>query len=203
LKALRSPPWLGWPLWNICVTNDHWYVPLVVNTSRPFPHSCVSTGFVTRLAQRVSQVEQELLTLSKNMSSPPVHSGVRVTRSLILFLCLVDRCLSFCPFSFGHCVVCPSIYGFWLHLWYLQTLLTPERIYIEIPVLSAHLYLPFRVPSAMCPQFLVAKLTYPMPINCWLWEICVHVLKWISNRSCRRHLGRERSNLFLKWHSLQ
>jgi hypothetical protein len=21
--------------------------------------------------------------------------------------------------SFGHCIVCPSIYGFWLHLWYL------------------------------------------------------------------------------------
>jgi hypothetical protein len=26
--------WLGWPLWNICVTNDHGYVPLFVNTSR-------------------------------------------------------------------------------------------------------------------------------------------------------------------------
>jgi hypothetical protein len=46
----------------------------------------------------------------------------RVTRS-VLCVCFVDRCLSFCPFSFGHCVVCPSsIYGFWLPLWYLQTL---------------------------------------------------------------------------------
>ena len=27
-------------------------------------------------------------------------------------------------FSFGHCVVCPSsVYAFWLHIWYLQTLL--------------------------------------------------------------------------------
>jgi len=32
-------------------------------------------------------------------------SGVRVTRSLGLCVCFVDRCLSFCPFSFGHCVV--------------------------------------------------------------------------------------------------
>jgi hypothetical protein len=33
-------------------------------------------------------------------------------------------CLSFCTFTFGHCVVCSSsIYGFWLCLWYLQTLL--------------------------------------------------------------------------------
>ena len=43
----------------------------------------------------------------------PVFSGVRVTRSLVLCVCFVDRCLSFCTFSFGHCVVCSSsIYGF-------------------------------------------------------------------------------------------
>jgi hypothetical protein len=24
-SLLRSPPWLGWPLWNIGVTNDHGY----------------------------------------------------------------------------------------------------------------------------------------------------------------------------------
>ena len=45
-----------------------------------------------------------------------------VPRSLVLYVCFVDRCLSFCPFSFGHCVVCCSIYGFWLPFWYLQTL---------------------------------------------------------------------------------
>jgi hypothetical protein len=43
----------------------------------------------------------------------------------ILYVCFVDLCLSFCTFSFGHCVVCySSIYGFWLPLWYLQTLLS-------------------------------------------------------------------------------
>ena len=31
--------------------------------------------------------------------------------------------------SFGHCVVCSSIYGFWLPLWYLQTLLPITTIY--------------------------------------------------------------------------
>jgi len=42
-------------------------------------------------------------------------SGVRVTRSLVLCVCSVDRCLYLCPFSFGHCVVCPSsICWFWL-----------------------------------------------------------------------------------------
>ena len=43
------------------------------------------------------------------MSSPPVFRGVRVTRFLVLCVWFVDR------YS--------SIYGFWLPLWYLQTLL--------------------------------------------------------------------------------
>ena len=46
-----------------------------------------------------------------------------VTRSLVLCVCFVDHCLFFCSSSFGHCFVC-SIYGFWLLLWYLQTLST-------------------------------------------------------------------------------
>jgi hypothetical protein len=41
---------------------------------------------------------QELLTLPEHLSSPAVFSGVRVTRSLILYVCFVDRCLSFCTF---------------------------------------------------------------------------------------------------------
>ena len=74
-------------------------------------------------------VEQELLTLPEHLMSPPVFSGVRVTRSLDLCVSFVDRCLSFCTFSFGHCVVCSSsIYGFVLPLWYLQTLLIPKLL---------------------------------------------------------------------------
>ena len=72
----------------------------------------------------MSLVEQELLTLPEHLSSPPVFSGVRVTRFLVLYVWFIDRCLYFCTFSFGHYVVCLSvIYGFWLPLWYLQTLL--------------------------------------------------------------------------------
>ena len=104
----------------------------------------------TRLTQRVPVVEQKLLTLPEHLGSPPVLSGVRVTRFLVLCVCFVARCLFFCLFlslvfavlrctnaDYGifklflhlyegqwHCVVCSSsIYGFWLPLWYLQTLL--------------------------------------------------------------------------------
>jgi hypothetical protein len=104
-------------------TNDHGYVPLVVSTSRSFPHSWLITGFVTRSTRRVSLVEQELLTLPEHLSSSTVFSGVRVTRSLVLCVCFVGRFLSFCTFYSGHCVICPSIYGFWLPLWCLQFLL--------------------------------------------------------------------------------
>jgi len=41
---------------NIRVTNDHGYVSLVVNTSRPVPHSWLVTGFVTKITRRVPQV---------------------------------------------------------------------------------------------------------------------------------------------------
>ena len=77
------------------MTNDNGYVPLVVNTSRSFLHSRLITGLVTRLTRRVPLVEQELLTHPEHLSSPSVFSGIRVTRSLVLYICFVDRCLSF------------------------------------------------------------------------------------------------------------
>ena len=59
---------------------------------------------------------QELLIqhgcLPEHVHPPMIFSGVYVTRSLVLCVCFIDRCLSLCPFSFGHCAVCPSIYGF-------------------------------------------------------------------------------------------
>ena len=38
-------------------------------------------------------VEQKLLTILGHLRSPPVSSGVRVTRSLVLCVYFVDRCL--------------------------------------------------------------------------------------------------------------
>jgi hypothetical protein len=48
----------------------------------------------------VPLVEQELLTFSEHLSSPPVFGRAPVTRSLGLCVCFVDRCLSFCAFPF-------------------------------------------------------------------------------------------------------
>ena len=62
----------------------------------------------------VNENENERLSkfTPEHLSSPSVLSGVRVSRSLDLYVCFVDRCLSFCTF-FGHRVDCSStIYGF-------------------------------------------------------------------------------------------
>ena len=56
---------------NICVTNDHGYVPLVVNTSSFLYSFMTYNGFLIRITRRVSLVEQELPTLPEHMSSFP------------------------------------------------------------------------------------------------------------------------------------
>ena len=132
---------LAKPLWNISVTNGHGYVPLVVSTSRSFPHSW-HHGFVTILSRRVPLVEQELLTLPEHLSSPPVFSGVRIAWSLVLCVCFVDRCLSFCTFSYGHCVVCSSsVYIFWLPLWYIQALFKCQHDDLQVHTMPCFCFL--------------------------------------------------------------
>ena len=95
------------------------YVPFVVSTSLSFPHSWLIIWFAAILTRRVTLVEQELLILPEHLSLPPVLVG------FVLLDLYVYVCLSFSTFSFRHCVVRPFLNsGFWLSLWYLQTLLT-------------------------------------------------------------------------------
>jgi hypothetical protein len=80
---------------------------------RTVPRVWYFSGFVTRLTRLVPLLKQELLTPPEHLSSPLGFSGIPVTRSFVLYVCFVDRCLSFCTFSFDHCVVGSSpIYGF-------------------------------------------------------------------------------------------
>ena len=65
-------------------------------------------------------LEQELHTLPEHLISHPIFSGVRVTRSLVLCVCLVDRWLSFCPFFLP--LSCLSF-----DLWILITSLTSSN----------------------------------------------------------------------------
>jgi hypothetical protein len=60
------------------------------------------------------------IVLPMHLNSGLGFSGVRVARSLVS--CVMFFRSLFVLFSSGHCVVCHSIYGFWLQLWCLQAL---------------------------------------------------------------------------------
>jgi hypothetical protein len=61
-----------------------------------------------RASPRLPLVEQKLLIHPKYLSSPLALVGFMLLRDVFRVVCL-----SFCHFSFGHTVVCPtSIYGF-------------------------------------------------------------------------------------------
>ena len=91
--------------WGCITTSKIHFIDIVSFKIQNDNFSWLITGFVTRLIRRVTLVEQELLILPEHMSSPPIFSGVRVTRSLIFNVCFVDHCLSFSTFSSGHCVL--------------------------------------------------------------------------------------------------
>jgi hypothetical protein len=61
------------------------------------------------------------------LSTMPFRSGRSVVGFVSLYceypVLFFMSLFFFCSFSFGHCIVCPLIYVFWFHLWYLQTVL--------------------------------------------------------------------------------
>jgi hypothetical protein len=110
--------------YGISVTNHRGYVPLVVNTSRFFHHSCLFTGFVTRLIRLVEQ-DMNCLPFRSIWVHPPVISGVHVALSLVFYLVFYRSFFVLFSPSILAIVLSSSYYGFWLSLWYLQILLNP------------------------------------------------------------------------------
>ena len=119
------------------MTTDRFHLSSALSES--FFHSWLITGFVTRLTRWVPMVEQELSPFWSTWvhPSPRFFVGVCINWSLVLFVYFEDCCLSFYPFSVGHCVVCPSsIYGFWLPLSHRQTFLIFTRSFKDIQYCS-------------------------------------------------------------------
>ena len=99
----------------------------------------ISVGLFTSKSKDIKPFWPLLAAINQLRFTPctwvhPGFNGIRVTRSLLLSVCFVDRCLAFCPFSFGHCGVCSSIYRFWLPLWYLQTLIARVNDDLQKPL---------------------------------------------------------------------
>jgi hypothetical protein len=51
-----------------------------------------------RLQMDAQYINWEWAQVLDDLGSPPVFNGFRVTRSLVLYVCFVDRCLSVCIF---------------------------------------------------------------------------------------------------------
>ena len=62
---------------------------------------------------------------TKGGTSGAGNASFSQANDLIPIFCAQSQ-LSFCPFSFGHCIICSLIYSFWLPLWYHQTFLNEK-----------------------------------------------------------------------------
>jgi hypothetical protein len=77
-------------------------------------HLTTTTRFTT---------SEELLTLPKHLGLTHGFCWIRVAQSLVfsaVFCGQIFLCVFFSSFPFGHCIVCSSIYIFWIPLWYFQ-----------------------------------------------------------------------------------
>ena len=83
-----------------------------------FPHCIIDTIHLTPLF-----MWSRNYLLFMNIWVPSLLCGMCCSTFSVLcsILYFVDHCFSFCPFSFGHCIVCPVKYSFWfIPLLYLQ-----------------------------------------------------------------------------------
>jgi hypothetical protein len=122
-------------------------------------------GFVTRLTRRVSRAEQELRTLPGHLSSPPVFSGVRVTRSLVLYVCFVDSCLYFffwplcCLFFFDIKILITPLVS--------SNSSCPFVLFLLLIVLSVLL----RYTDSDCLPLVSSKSSYCTDEEIWYWHL--------------------------------
>ena len=70
---------------NICFTDAQEYVPFVKVTSTSFLQLSFIIGISTRVKQRVSLVEQELLTVSEH-HTPRFNGVIRVVLCLVCLM---------------------------------------------------------------------------------------------------------------------
>ena len=127
MTKIHEWPFLGvWFHFSFSFTHTHmtisflsWcFMFIFLTWGKHFPvfSSFMTYHQVTILTRRVPLVEQELFILPEHLRSSPDFSGIRVTRTLVLCVCFVDHCLSFCTFSFRHCVVYSSFHFYFFNV---------------------------------------------------------------------------------------
>jgi hypothetical protein len=109
------------------------YLPQLLGCSNTYPRlgiSLISSLYLYMISSPKKLVIHDMtviilkVTINFNNCYPFRSTWVHSRFLMGIVLLYLYFYVSFCPFSFGHCVFCPfPNYGFWLPLWYLQTLL--------------------------------------------------------------------------------
>jgi hypothetical protein len=127
-----------------------WYLQASLSPFALFLLSLYCLSFYLRL------LITSLVPSSFSLSFCPFHfvivlSVLLFTTSDYLF-CIFKLLLVLLPFFFCHCIVCPSIYGFWLPLWYLQASLCPFALFI-LSLYCLSFYLRLLITSLVSSSF--------------------------------------------------
>jgi hypothetical protein len=133
----------------------------------------------------VSLVEKELLTFPEHLSSPLgfqwglicscfLCSVLLIFLFVLFFLLAIVLCAL--PFtasdytlvSFGHCIICPSIYGFWLHFFSFGHCIMCPSIYsfwLHFCIFLPFYYLSFHLRLLITLFFLLAIVLCVLPFT--------------------------------------
>ena len=95
-------------------------------------HFPVLSSFMTYHQMSNQMNTTDATGIAYSSGALPFLRGVRVARSLVLCICFVDRCLSFSPFSFNHCVVCPSLLDIVLYVLLFLTIVLSVLLLLTI-----------------------------------------------------------------------
>ena len=141
----------------------------------------LAEGFQRRRLKCEKLTDDRQRTSSNGKSSHCLWQGElkcqvfsKIYVALTLVFCVVFR-LFLCPFSFRHCVVGLSIYGFWLYLWYLQT------FFVRCHPMIINAQIGFNI----CGKDF---LSFLFPIVLLWWPYWISDWHFIKNHSIFRHI---------------
>ena len=104
-------------------------------------------------------------------SSPPVLSGVLVNRSLVLYVCFVNPCLSCCPFFFWS-LLCLSFFDLWILITPLVSSTSSSSLACSFVVLNTRNNITYH-----CFSIIIRFAMQPSRLTklavCDLWCVCV------------------------------
>jgi hypothetical protein len=130
-------------------------------------------------------VEQKLLTRPEHPSSSPAFRGISLLCSVLSIIV--------CPFSVGHCIVCPMIYEFWLPRWYRVAIVLsvlwftdsdcPFGILWPLYCVSYDLRI-LIAPLVSCGHCIVCPMIYGFWLPRWYLVAIVLSVLWFTDSDC-------------------